>query len=215
MNRQSGLKVNKKRVQSVNAKILNMEKRYGKDSQIVQRVYHTLNKAMGTEGKTRYTYKGVVSLRKFNMIDRGLSLVENSLYASAEGRKKLRQKTRDVFKKTYSEIDTERMFDFFENSTNWDRIRDLSGKGGGSPVYVDAIDRALERGEDSKSIDDLFESWARVQGIPENWFAKNHRRKPKDDFIAHMNSLKKTTSFENEAKRLDKLYDEFEKFNGK
>ena len=35
----------KKRIQSVNARILGLERRYGKDSRIVKRIYHYLNLA--------------------------------------------------------------------------------------------------------------------------------------------------------------------------
>lgn len=86
------------RIRRVNAQILAAERKYGKDSKIVQRVYHYLNLGQGTEGLTRYrTPKGDASLAQLAKLDRALTAAENSAYLSKEGRKKILENARATF----------------------------------------------------------------------------------------------------------------------
>lgn len=156
----------KRRIQSANAKILNLERRYGKDSQIVQRAYHTLNKAQGTKDLTRYRMPKNANTRTYAKLDRGLSLIENSKYTSKKGREEIRQKGIDSFLESHggSYVEAEKLFDYFENSINWDRLRELGGEYG-SDFYVDAVQRQQAAGLDNSAIDKLTLSWLRKNGL--------------------------------------------------
>lgn len=86
------------RVKRINAQILAAERRYGKDSKIVKRIYHYLNLAQGTEGLTRYrTPKGNVSLQQIAKFDRALARAENSAYLSKAGREEMQRRARETF----------------------------------------------------------------------------------------------------------------------
>lgn len=136
----------KKRIKSANAKILNMERKYGKDSKVVKRVYATLRNIYG-EDRTRYRFPTKEeSLRNLNKIDRGVQLIEKSLYASKAGRKELRKKIEKSFGESheqFSDKEVADLFYIFEHSTDWDKIREMAGVGN-SDLTLDAINRAIE-----------------------------------------------------------------------
>lgn len=157
----------KKRIRSVNAKILNLEKRYGKDSQIVKRAYQTLNMAQGTKNKTRYSMPKNPTTRQLAKIDRGLSLVERSKYTSAKGRKEIKTKAMSSFNETrgLSDVQLERMYDYFENSVDWNRLRDLSDNKYSSEYYRDAVQEQIEAGLSNEDIDKLTLTFFRRQGL--------------------------------------------------
>lgn len=159
-----------RRIYSANAKILNMERRYGKDSNIVKRAYDTIERIYG-EGVTRYRYPRSASLREMQKISRGLSLVEKSLYASAEGRQKLREKAFSSFYhnesrrlsenkkgRVITEKNLEILYDIFEHATDWDRIRELAGYKQ-SIDTVDFLERQIEQGKDYDYIVDTMSEY--------------------------------------------------------
>lgn len=155
----------KKRIYSVNAKILNMEKRYGKDSNIVKRAYDTIERIYG-EGVTRYRMPKTDNLRELQKISRGVGLVEKSLYASAEGRRQLRSKAFSSFisnsqkeDRTYlTEVEAEVLYDIFEHATDWERIRDLAGRDK-SAQAVDMIGRSINMGKNYNDIVDIMKQY--------------------------------------------------------
>lgn len=204
----------KKRVNSVNTMIRNMEKRYGEDSQIVKRVYNTLNMALGTENATRYRVPEDASLRRLNMIERGLSLVENSAYATKEGRKKLRSKAFSSFMKNnseYSEVQAEKLYDIFENSVNWDRMRELSQEYG-SDHYTDPLTRAIDKGLSTFTIDRLMRNYMRSRDLGSKSPDANLQFW---DYVDKYTATGKKRTIENrlrrEERKLDALYKESEK----
>lgn len=144
-------------IKKVNAQILNTEKRYGKDSQIVKRIYNTINLAYGTEGKTRFTKSAEgYSFKQITLIQNAIDTVENSAYTSASGRKRMRQNWSKSFKADrphWNDKETEKMLDFFENSVDWNKIRELAGKGYSGQIVENL--RELDEEELAK-IDSLF-----------------------------------------------------------
>lgn len=148
----------KKRIYSANAKILNAEKRYGKDSGIVKRAYSTIEMIYG-KGVTRYRMPKSDSLRELSKIDRALSLVERSKYMSKAGRKEIREKSMMKFiSKGYDPVTIEKLFDIFENNTDWDRIRELAGRGK-SELVVNAIDNYLTEGAETADVDEIISQY--------------------------------------------------------
>lgn len=153
----------KREMQSVNAKILNAEKYFGKDSQIVQRIYSTINKAYGTEGLTRFrAVPHGTPFKQVVIIDRAIDRISNSSYLSKEGRSAMVKASIEQFKINHGSF-TERQIllttDFFKNSVEWGKIRELAGEGY-SEQYVREIKRLKSRNSVSdEQIDELFKSY--------------------------------------------------------
>lgn len=221
-----------KRVQSVNAMVQNAERRYGKDSQIVKRMYNTIEKATGKEDAVRFSYiKDNTTLHDINKYDRGLALIENSAYATEEGRKRVREKAfnsflsnnqryvdkgeriYDYFEKSsewdklraLSEPEVEKMYDKFENSIDWQNLHDKAGVYS-SAQELDAISRLMDVGLTNKTIDRLTRNWLRVQGM------ENHPDSQLDfsDYVNKYATRGKRATIENrirkEERRLNSLY---------
>lgn len=144
-------------IKRVNAQILNTEKRYGKDSQIVKRIYNTINLAYGTEGKTRFTKSADgYTFRQITVIQNAIDTVSNSAYTSNAGRKRMRENWKASFledRPYATDADAEKLLDFFENSVDWNRIRELAGKGYSGQLVENL--RELDK-EDLDKIDTLF-----------------------------------------------------------
>lgn len=87
-----------KRTRSVNAMLLNVQKRYGKDSHISQRMRKTVEKVMG-QGKTRFSTSKLnnASLREISNFDTALSFIENSAYSTKAGRQRMEEQARITF----------------------------------------------------------------------------------------------------------------------
>lgn len=158
--------MDKRELARVNARILNAEKRYGKDSAIVQRVYDTINRLYGTEGKTRYTLlPRDATFREKAKIQRGIEMVEQSPYFSKEGRQKMKEKSMQTFAKghNYSDAQIEKLYDFFQQSVNWDKIKELAGEGYSEQV-IDAIMNALDDDGSisTNDIDNMFDDFIRL-----------------------------------------------------
>lgn len=171
------------RIRSVNARILNTEKRYGKDSQIVQRIYSTINKIYGTEGKTRYSIpKGELSLRELNKIERGVALVEESRYTSKAGREYLRNASMKSFANNnmhskFTDVEIEKLYDMFEHNTDWQKLREIAGSGF-SELTLDAISRAIHSDSDDKSPSELVN----------DYFDYSRSASNPDDFVTWVNN---------------------------
>lgn len=144
-------------INKVNAQILNTEKRYGKDSQIVKRIYNTINLAYGSEGKTRFTKSAEgYSFRQITLIQNAIDTVSNSAYTSNKGRKRMRENWSKSFQSDrphWNDKDTEKILDFFENSVDWNRIRELAGRGYSGQIVENL--RELSK-KDLEQIDELF-----------------------------------------------------------
>lgn len=157
---------------SVNAKILNMEKRYGTDSQIVQRVYDTINKAYGTTGKTRFTIpERLTTFKQKTIINRAAEQVGNSAYATKEGRARMYENSVKGFmekNETWDRAETEKLFDFFENSVNWGKIKELIGEGYSGQVVENL--REIDDGVSTSQIDELFDKYIHMS----NDFKENY-----------------------------------------
>lgn len=145
-------------LRSINARILNTEKRYGKDSQIVKRIYDTINKAYKSEGMTRFRTKDV-SFREFTTISQAYDIIYNSAYTSKEGRAKLQLKIKESFKVNHlkwNDREIEMIQDFFKNNVAWDKIRELVGQAYSGQV-VENIKNSLNNNEE-KEVDNLMSS---------------------------------------------------------
>lgn len=153
------------RVRSINARLIATEKKYGKDSQIMQRIYSTINMAQGTTGKTRFSTKYYGDTFKQRAIfEQAISKVESSYYTSARGRAELSQKIFSSFQKSHSDWSAERidkLFDFFEYGADMGRMRELAGEGY-SEQLVDSISLAKESDISNKEIADLFDTFMRA-----------------------------------------------------
>lgn len=221
-----------KRVQSVNAMVQNAERRYGKDSQIVKRMHYTIERAIGREGATRFSYiKDNATLRDINRYDRGLALIENSAYATEEGRKAVRERAYNSFLannprygdkgeriynyfekssewdklRALTESDVEKMYDTFENSIDWQNLFDKAGIYS-SAQELDAISRLMDVGLTNRTIDRLTRNWLKVQGL------ENHPD-AQLDFVEYVNKYAtrgKRATIENrirkEERKLESLY---------
>ncbi len=153
------------RVRRINAQLIATEKRYGKDSQIMQRVYSTINMAQGTTGKTRFStqYYGE-TFKQRAIFEQALSKVESSYYTTARGRKELSQKIFSSFEKTHSDWSAKKideLFDFFEYGADMGRMRELAGEGY-SEQLADSIALAKESGISNKEIEELFDTFMRA-----------------------------------------------------
>lgn len=96
-----------RRIKSANAIILNAEKRYGKDSKIVQSIYKSISYAYGTESvKRRFSLPPTgAKLIDVAKIDRALKRVELSNSLTKEGRKRTYEKSRDTWAKNNPDMD--------------------------------------------------------------------------------------------------------------
>lgn len=153
----------KREMQSVNAKILNAERYYGKDSQIVQRIYSTINKAYGTEGRTRFrTIPEGATFKQIIIIDKAIEKISNSAYLSKQGRSDMVKASIEQFKinhSSYSEKQILQTLDFFKNSVEWSKIRELAGEGY-SEQYVAEIKRLKSRNSiTDEQIDALYNKY--------------------------------------------------------
>lgn len=105
-----------KRTRSVNAMLLNVEKRYGADSHISQRMRKTVEKVMG-QGVKYFSTKKLdgASLREISNFDTALSFIENSAYSTVAGRKAMEEKARRTFIENNPSLDVsgyDRFIDF-------------------------------------------------------------------------------------------------------
>lgn len=102
-----------KRVRSVNAIITNAERRYGKDSKLVQSVYKSIEEAYGVEGKKRFsTPSAGASLRDVGKIDRALERIRMSSFFTKAGRDEMNKKSRETWMREHSDMDV-KAFDRF------------------------------------------------------------------------------------------------------
>lgn len=156
----------KKRIQSVNARILGLERRYGKDSRIVKRIYHYLNLAQGTDNLTRYRLpKADTSLRDIAKFERGLAKAENSAYLTKEGRAAILQKAKDTFGANMREMgydasdaELEQLLDSYVS------IKDIVYEGGSgwSSQVIDAMYDAMRYGLSSKQLIQLAKDYQQM-----------------------------------------------------
>lgn len=105
----------KKRIRSANAMVLNAERRYGKDSKLVQSIYKSIEQAYNSpEGsKRRFTAPPTgVKLQDIAKIDRALKRVETSRLMTKAGRESISKKSRETWQERNKDIDV-RYFDMF------------------------------------------------------------------------------------------------------
>lgn len=150
-------------MQSVNAKILNAERYFGKDSQIVQRIYSTINKAYETEGLTRFhAVPHGTPFKQIVVIDKAIDRISNSSYLSKEGRKAMVQASIEQFKINHKDFTDRQILlttDFFKNSVEWGHIRELAGEGY-SEQYMREITRLKSRNNvTDEQIDELYKKY--------------------------------------------------------
>lgn len=147
--------MDKKEMYSVNAKILNAERRYGKDSQIVRRIYNTINTAYGSSDMTRFTMlPHDMTFKQKTKIDRALSVVSGSKYLSAGGRAEIRENAIQGYLDsgtTISRVQAEKLNDFFDNSVDWDKIRDYLGQDY-SKLITETIGQSTKRTKKTSSL---------------------------------------------------------------
>lgn len=134
-------------MRSINAKILNIEKIYGKDSQIVRRVYATIGRAYGMDVKARFTKIDTLGVKERQKVYMALEAVGKSEYLSGAGRKRIAERARKSFAQyhvAYSSAEKlTQVFDYFQQSNNWARIRELAGEER-SDIELDQIMQAQE-----------------------------------------------------------------------
>lgn len=87
-----------RRTRSVNAMLLNVEKRYGTQSHTYQRMRKTVEKVMG-EGNKYFSTKKLnnAGLREISNFDTALSFIENSAYSTKAGRQRMEEQARQTF----------------------------------------------------------------------------------------------------------------------
>lgn len=150
----------KQRIRSVNAIVLNAERRFGKDSDTVKYIYKTISSAYGAEFKT--DKKGVVTsakkrfttppdggkLAEIAKIDRALRRIELSNSLTAQGRKETYEKSKMTW--------IERNLD--KNANIFDQF-----------IYAKEMLGSLIYGESSQIIDELSE-------MPENLSNRDFRK---------------------------------------
>lgn len=151
----------KKRIKSVNARILNTRKRYGDDSQIVRRIDATLSRIYKDESVKYYKIPKNANLRQLNLIERGLEKIENSLYTSKSGREELVRKTKESFKsneffKDMPDENIEQLWDLFETDV-WPKVRELIMPE--SDLVIDTIAGNLISGASIDSIEDILNEY--------------------------------------------------------
>ncbi len=142
----------KKKYYALNAKILNLERRYGKDSQIVQRVYHTIGRAYGVKSKSRFSSISDLTGKEKQKVYKAFEAISQSEYMSAEGRARIRERAKSSFGKYHvkynAEEKLEMVFDYFKNSQNWGRIRELAGEEQSDKVLDWIMDYKEEYGDE-------------------------------------------------------------------
>lgn len=135
-----------KRIRSINARILTVQRIYGKDSSIYKRVTSTVKRAGGANGRfTKSMFTG--SLRDLSRAERALITVENSKYLTKAGRAQIGEQARQTFAMNHSDVSDAtitKMYDIFQNSGMIGRLFELYQ----SDVIVDSIMSALEREKD-------------------------------------------------------------------
>lgn len=134
-----------KRIRAINARITTVQRIYGKDSSIFQRIQSTIKKAGGTTSRfSKKMFNG--SLRDLSKAENALRTVENSKYLTKEGRKRIGVEARKTFgikygERGYNDAQIEKMYDVFKNTPEFNK---LSEYGASSEVVVDMIMTAFE-----------------------------------------------------------------------
>lgn len=134
-----------KRIRAINARITTVQRIYGKDSSIFQRIQSTIKKAGGTTSRfSKKMFNG--SLRDLSKAENALRTVENSKYLTKEGRKRIGVEARKTFgikygERGYNDAQIEKMYDVFKNTPEFNK---LSEYGVSSEVVVDMIMTAFE-----------------------------------------------------------------------
>lgn len=156
----------KSRIQKVNARILGLERRYGKDSKIVKRVYSYLNLAQGTDNLTRYRMpKANASLRSIAKFERGLAKTESSAYITKEGRAGILKKAKETFISNQRDLGSDLSDAQLEQLLDsYIQIKDIVNEGGSgwSSQVIDALEEALKS---DLSKEDLIELAERYQDL--------------------------------------------------
>lgn len=150
-------------LKSINAKILNVEKHYGIDSPITQRIYDTLERAYGIKGITRFRKYDIhkVTFSQELMIEHAFEVINLSKYTSAAGRKEIRNKWETSFNQSrqhWSDAQIGRAMDIFENSVSWERIRELVGEYGSDRV-LEILTMANDNSNDIQQLDDFIDAY--------------------------------------------------------
>lgn len=148
---------------SINARILNTERIYGKDSPIVKRIYDTIERAYGVKGLTRFkkydTHK--ITFAQEIAINSAYEKVLNNKYTSAAGRKELADNWKSSFRQSHLHWTDERigkLQDLFTNTINWQRIREIV-KDYGSDIFVELVTSTNDNQLDAEQLDQLFEAY--------------------------------------------------------
>lgn len=135
-------------IRVLNGKILYAERRYGKESQIVQRIYSTIRHAYGNEQQTRFRKINYTdeSLRDINIKTSAFNVVRNSAYLSKKGREGIYTKALEKFKNNnldkYDEGRIEELYDIYVNTikpTLKERVERYSD------IIIDLTDYALNQ----------------------------------------------------------------------
>lgn len=148
-------------LRSINAKILNVERIYGKDSKITQRIYETINRAYKTQGMTRFRkLNRTASFSDEIRIINAYEHIINSPFTSQEGRRQMAENWRTSFNSArgWSDSRIARAQDIFNNSINWSRFRELAGKFGSDRAITILTDE--DNGESNvKALDEYFDAY--------------------------------------------------------
>lgn len=149
-------------LRSINAKILNVERIYGKDSKITQRIYETINRAYGTSEKTRFTsIPKTTSFSTSIKILHAYEQVLNSPFTSAAGRKNMAKRWKESFNSSrgWSDARIARAQDIFTNSVNWNRFRELAGDFGSDRAIAILTQDDEKRNIDAQQLDEYFDAY--------------------------------------------------------
>lgn len=142
-----------KRLKSANARILNAEKRLGKENRVVQFIYKTIEQSTGKKGATRFSMpKNKKSLRQLSKLERGLSKIESSKWLTKEGRADIVSKARESFSlshEEYTDKEVEEFYWFFKQDI-YSKLREMSY--GQSEFLVDSIADLRKQGLSKKKI---------------------------------------------------------------
>lgn len=149
-----------KRIRSINAKILNAEKRLGKDNRVVQYVYKTIEQSTGKKGATRFSMpKDSKSLRTLSKLDRGLKQIESSKWLSKKGREEIVEKARESFSlshEEYTDKEVEEFYWFFKQDI-YSKLREVSL--GQSEFVIDAIGDMRRQGISKKRVVEIMKDY--------------------------------------------------------
>ena len=171
----------KKKYYSLNAKILNLERRYGKESQIVQRVYRTIGRAYGVESKSRFSDINTLTGKDREKVYKAFEAVSQSEYMSAEGRARIRERAKRAFAQYHAKYkDNERLeqvFDYFKNSQNWGRIRELAGEEKSDIVLDEIMDIESEYGREA------------AEAMTNAWLNQLGKENEESDIMRYMSRL--------------------------